>query len=434
MSLRIPSFLYGFYREVRLACGHKLKTLERGASFADIVDSWLEVDSTPGLLVVEGPSGVPATAPHFHCFALTHTLVETWSRKSSAQLETLREQWHTRSLAAPWTVLGLLGQDGLLSGLKSAHLPSFLERVIVLWPELHAVGPRYSSWSKEGEPLERVGRTVQTALASQGIPVEAVNAMTAAGPAPLFSGSPGRRVLDYLAVGDVERALSELRALDEGEDSSRMATCTLADYFVMTGHTEAAVAVVRELANANDPHHQLATWLSDQADVHVDDQTAEDVFRACLRGGTRADWARLRRLAPADAPTRVLIELERQAAWGPLMFCLIHHVHDFEHALRVWDAQAASVPEIQWAAEQLADGIAERHPKRASQLYVFAAEAHLAVGKRRIYHASAALVSKARALLRAAGLELEALALVSDFRSRHRRRRLLLDALTEQGL
>lgn len=433
MSLQLPLFLYGSYRDVRRACARKLKALERGASFSDIVDSWLDLDSTPGLLVLDGPSRMPAAEPDFQCFALTYALVQTWSQKSSAELDALQRQWFERSLAAPWTFLGLLGQDGGHQ-LKNTDLPRFLERAIALWPELHAVGPRYSSWQPHGEPLERCALTVQYALARQGVPTEAVKGIGAAGPGPLFASSPGRRVLDQLAHGDVEQAVSELRTLEERQDAPRVVTCTLADYFVMKGHTEAAVKVIRELARTSDPHGHLLGWLSNQAGNYVDDQTAEDVFQACLRGGTSEDWARLRRLGPADSATRVLTELERRADWRTLMFCLIHHTHDFERALRLWDDQARNVRDVQWAAAQLADGIALRHPTRASELYVFAAEAHLGIGKRRVYRDSAALVAKACTLLRATGRERDALELVSSFRSRHAKRRLLLAAMTQQGL
>lgn len=447
MGLQIPSFLHGAYKDVSRACTRKVRALARGATFAEIVESWVDVDEAPGLLILEGPSNVDGHTPHFHCFALSHAAVRLWSSGRSPELDALRARWLDFSLSSPWSFLGLLGQDGLILALSDARLLDFLERAGAYWPELHGVGARYSYRLLGAEPLERIHTSMMFALARQGVP--AARSMGPDGPAPLLADSPGRRVHDFLVRGKVEQAASELRRIeaevflvreiqtptdDHARTNAAIVLCALGAHFVAAGHGEVAAAIIREIAQRADPHGLLFNWLSEYAATHADTASKEDVVRAYLERGGSPNWERLVQFGPQDAAKRVVEEQQRRADWNGLMMTLIHHTHDFDAALSVWDERVAVEPRIRWAAEQLADGIASRLPERAVELYVLAAEEHLPLGKRYIYRRSASLIAKGLAVLRAAGMEDRGRELVEQFRQKHRNRRLLLEAIAEQGL
>jgi len=122
MGLQIPSFLYGPYKNVSRACTRKVRALARGATFAEIVESWIDVDEVPGLLILEGPSKLDGHTPHVHCFALSNAAFRVWSSRRGAELDALRARWLDSSLRSQWGFLGLLGQDGRIFALKLVPL------------------------------------------------------------------------------------------------------------------------------------------------------------------------------------------------------------------------------------------------------------------------------------------------------------------------
>jgi hypothetical protein len=441
------AFERGPYKDVSRACTRKVRALARGATFGEIVESWVDVDEAPGLLLLEGPSKADGRTPHFRCFALSYAAVCV---SRSPERDTLRARWLDLSLPSAWGFLGLFGQYGRHFALTDARLLDFLERAVAYWPELQAVGARYSYAPLCGaEPLERIHTSINFALARQGVPGDQVRSMSPDGPAHLLAESPGRRVRDFLARGEVERATSELRRIDAEvfpsgksekptDDRSRttaaIVLCALGAHFMTAGHGEEAAAIIREIAQRGDPHGLLFEWLSEYATTHVDAASEEDVVRAYLERGGAPNWERLVQFGPDDAPIRVVEEQRRRADWQGLMMTLIHHTRDFDAALRLWDEHSATEPGIRWAAGKLADGIASRSPGRAAELYVLAAEQPLSLGKRYVSRESASVIAKACAVLGAAGMQDRGRELVERFRQKHRKRRLLLEAMAEQGL
>ena len=173
--MKIPSFLYGPYTKVKGVCRQKAKELRRGASFDDLpAGQWLDTTSTPGPIVVDGPSrSFSRQKEQFCCFALTVAVNDEWDDVPWVeQRDTVWASYHEAAMIEPWLFLGLLGQlSGSFLDQRPEWLAPFTRAAVKFWPLLAAEGARYTK-SIDTEDLWTLPTNISFALARLGIPQE----------------------------------------------------------------------------------------------------------------------------------------------------------------------------------------------------------------------------------------------------------------------
>ncbi|MDQ2805546.1 MAG: hypothetical protein M3Z04_01295, partial [Chloroflexota bacterium] len=70
LMLLIPQSLYGLQRDVKKTCLRAVTRLRRGATWGELfaADELLDTDTTPGWLVLDGPSPALGGQLHFHVY------------------------------------------------------------------------------------------------------------------------------------------------------------------------------------------------------------------------------------------------------------------------------------------------------------------------------------------------------------------------------
>ena len=171
--MKIPSFLYGPYSKVKSVCRRKAKDLRRGASFADLpAEQWLETTTTPGAIVVDGPSrSLARQTEYFCCFALAVAISEEWeSVPWLEERDTIWEAYHQAAMFEPWLFLGLLGQQSMsFLSQRTEWQEPFVRAAVRFWPLLAAEGVRYTM-IVEPKDLWSLPTNISFALARLGIP------------------------------------------------------------------------------------------------------------------------------------------------------------------------------------------------------------------------------------------------------------------------
>ncbi len=163
----IPRLLYGRYSEVKARSAKVVTALARGRSWEEAFGTTDLVDTatTPGLVVVDGPSPLVGGAPHFNCYVPWKQLPEAiWKGRIAKEQE---EQLFERSLAAPWSLLGLFGQHPWIW--PEHRRRPFLHAALAAWNEIASVGPRFSDGSNDGSDLWSVANTIKFVLANMGL-------------------------------------------------------------------------------------------------------------------------------------------------------------------------------------------------------------------------------------------------------------------------
>ncbi len=230
--MRFPSFLYGRYAEVTKACGRVLSALGRGRRLEDCVEAWIELPPASGLIVMDGPSPLMGSGENVHAFALTSGL-----GKRQEKLPEVHARWFEISLEAPWSALGLLSQHAY-QYIPDERLLPLLDRLAVYWPELDAVGARYTSGTQGGKSLWHAGTKIMFALGRQGLPQERFRQpIGAGGLAAVMRATPGGQIRALLADGRVDEAEQLLRRLD----GTLLAATAM--HLLAAGHGDRAVAI-----------------------------------------------------------------------------------------------------------------------------------------------------------------------------------------------
>ena len=173
--MKIPSFLHGPYSKVKGECRRKAKELKRGARFADLpAGQWLDTTSTPGPIVVDGPSrSFSQQKEQFCCFALAVAIRKEWEDASLEELlDTIMTPCHEAAMLEPWLFLGVLGQNTRVLLEQRPDWPGrFVRAAVKFWPLLTAEGARYTK-SVDTEDLWSFTTNIKFALGCLGVPRE----------------------------------------------------------------------------------------------------------------------------------------------------------------------------------------------------------------------------------------------------------------------
>ncbi len=177
--MQIPSFIYGSYSKVKSACRRKAKELKRGAIFADLpAGQWLDTGTTPGLIVVDGPSrSLSLQKEQFCCFALAAAISDEWeSVPWVEERDSIWVAYHEAAMLEPWLFLGLLGQRSVsVLDQRPEWLAPFARAAVKFWPLFAAEGARYTK-SVDAEDLWSLHTNIKFALARLGASVEKLRA------------------------------------------------------------------------------------------------------------------------------------------------------------------------------------------------------------------------------------------------------------------
>ncbi len=171
--MKLPAHFYGPYRDVKRRNARIVTQLCKGADWMALIEAegFLDVATTPGYVVVDGPSVLTGGEPHFQVWPLWYEIrrEQIRSDKPRRVSKELAEEVFERSLTRPWSTLGLVayrGQDWLRE--KHRYRP-FLHAVRQYWELFDSIGARYTDGSRQGFPLWFAGNSIKYVLANLGM-------------------------------------------------------------------------------------------------------------------------------------------------------------------------------------------------------------------------------------------------------------------------
>ena len=181
-AFSVPRGLVGPLAEIRARLIRPVRDFVEGGPWPPYPDDSAE----PSGLIVLSPSALLANGQHVHAFLPLNLLVgEITVGRVSPERERVAV-W--ASLQTPFGLLGLLAPPNqMLVHPPAVHRPG-AEAVARFWPELDAVGPRYTIGATDGARLWDIPTNVQYLLGKAGVPTDAlVRPLPPSGPAALLS-------------------------------------------------------------------------------------------------------------------------------------------------------------------------------------------------------------------------------------------------------
>jgi hypothetical protein len=185
MLMKLPAHFYGLYQEVKRRNAKIITQLCKGADWMALIEAggFLEVETTPGYVVVDGPSPLTGGQPHFQIWPLWFQIWEktiSFEGKPRVSKE-LAEEVFERSLTRPWSTLGLVAYRGQ-QWLRDKHrYRPFLDAVRQYWSLFDSIGARYSDGLQRGYTLWFAGNSIKYVLANLGVPTEVLRSPLPAG-------------------------------------------------------------------------------------------------------------------------------------------------------------------------------------------------------------------------------------------------------------
>lgn len=174
--MKLPAHFYGLYREVKRRNAKIITQLCRGADWMELVEAggFLDVETTPGFVMVDGPSPLTGGQPHFQIWPLWYEiygLTASFKGKPRVSKELAQEVFE-RSLTRPWSTLGLVCYRGLHWLSEKHRYRPFLDAVRHYWELFDSIGPRYSGGLQQGSTLWLAGNSIKYVLANLGMPTD----------------------------------------------------------------------------------------------------------------------------------------------------------------------------------------------------------------------------------------------------------------------
>ena len=171
--MQLPSLFYGVHHQVGREALRIIRHCRSGKDWIACVEEagFLDTDTTPGLIVLDGPDRKLGSEPHFHIWLLWCRLRNREKRPSSKVLEAVFEQ----SLTRAWATLGLVAYRNFSWLHPRERFRPFLRAVREYWELYTSVGARYSDGVITDVDIGSLLTSVQYALASLGIPRDALH-------------------------------------------------------------------------------------------------------------------------------------------------------------------------------------------------------------------------------------------------------------------
>jgi len=192
MTLLLPALIHGRYRDVKPRLRKIVKRMLRGDDWIAAVEEhgMLDVATTPGLIVLRGPSPDLGSDEHFQMWLLWAMVRD----RDMTGMEGILENIFTESLTRPWTVLGLVMPANTF-WLDEPRHHRFLRAVCPHWETFCSVGKRYT-WGWVGDELWNCNHTVRYVMANQKLPLDIVDAPPQPGALAAFLRSHGIDVVE----------------------------------------------------------------------------------------------------------------------------------------------------------------------------------------------------------------------------------------------
>ncbi len=165
--MMIPRSLCGTAKDVASAWRKHVTRFLRGAAWLSQDETMVEVDSAPGLIILNGPAPLLSNDEHVHAYAPFWEL----GRALDAERISLEQAAPAfdAALREPWSILGLLSQANYRWLQDPSRAERFLSSITGHWGTLDGVGPRYTMGSRSGQPLWDLPHLLKFALASRGV-------------------------------------------------------------------------------------------------------------------------------------------------------------------------------------------------------------------------------------------------------------------------
>jgi hypothetical protein len=172
--MELPALFFGLYRDVKRRTSRIINQIPKGADWMALVeaDGFLDTATTPGFILLDGPSPLLGGESHFQEWLLWNQMWRKWKEWGDDVLEPIFQ----RSLTQPWSTLGLVGGQNTPWFIRKHRYRPFLRAVRQYWPLFDAEGQRYSTGLQTPEPLWALPNTIKYVLANLGIPGDVVRA------------------------------------------------------------------------------------------------------------------------------------------------------------------------------------------------------------------------------------------------------------------
>ena len=169
--MKLPKLFYGLYRDVKKRTSKMVTQIRRGNNWLALIEAegFLDTETTPGLVVMEGPSSMLGGEPHFQAWLMWWQLLEKESMHSD-----LCERVFWQSLTRPWSTLGLVGLPNHCWFYARRRFRPFLAAVCEYWELFDAVGQRYTTGSRAPKELWKTPNSIHYVLANLGLDVDEV--------------------------------------------------------------------------------------------------------------------------------------------------------------------------------------------------------------------------------------------------------------------
>ena len=129
----------------------------------------LHTESTPGMIVVDGPSSIIGGSPHFQAWLLWSQLE---AREEEGVSSELADRVFEQSLTRPWATLGLVGPGNTFWFIERKRFRPFLRAIRQHWGLFLSAGCRYSAGSSWPVELWSLPNSVKYVLANLDVPDE----------------------------------------------------------------------------------------------------------------------------------------------------------------------------------------------------------------------------------------------------------------------
>jgi hypothetical protein len=166
--MELPALFYGLYRDVKRRTSRIINRIPKGADWMALVEAEgvLDTATTPGFILLMGPSPLLGGQPHFQQWLLWTQMGDKWREWG----DTVEESLFQQSLTRPWSTLGLVCNQNKNWFLREHRHRPFLRAVRRYWDLFDSVGARYSNGLQTPEPLWAFTTSIKYVLANLGIP------------------------------------------------------------------------------------------------------------------------------------------------------------------------------------------------------------------------------------------------------------------------
>jgi hypothetical protein len=181
--MELPALFYGLYRDVKRRTSRIVNQIPKGADWMALVeaDGFLDTTTTPGFILIDGPSPNRGSEHHFQQWVLWAQIKNKWAHEWSRRSKdadkwgvAVQEAVFQQSLTKPWSTLGLVENDSWLFP-KHRYRP-FLHAVRRYWELFDSVGARYSTGLQTPQPLWALPNTIKYVLANLSVPGDMLRA------------------------------------------------------------------------------------------------------------------------------------------------------------------------------------------------------------------------------------------------------------------